>query len=86
MKKEAIRNHLRIMFAGFLRTLHGAATAGMFGLSVYGFVTIPAEGGYTAVCSFIAAIAAAFVALALMYALGAGKQKRSDAKKGRFAA
>lgn len=86
MKNELIRNTLKSILAGFLRTLHGTATAGLFALSVYGFAAIPTEGGYIAVCEFIGAVAIMCLAIVSMYALGAGKVSREGKKKGRFAA
>jgi hypothetical protein len=86
MKKEFIFKHGKIMLKGFARMLHGTLTAGWFALSAIGFAAIPTDGGYTAVAEFIAATAAACIGLAFMYAQGAGKLKRGDAKKGRFAA
>ena len=59
--------------------LYGAAVAGLFTLAAYGFVSIPSEGGYIAVCDFIAAIATLVVALNGAYAFGVRRTK-----KGRF--
>ena len=67
--------HTKIMFRGFKRMVFGAATAGLIALSVYGFWMIPSEGGWTAVCEFIAATATAVVALSCVYAQGTGKKK-----------
>lgn len=85
MKKEAIRYHSRILFAGFLRTLLGTGAAATGALAVYGFKMTTIENGYTAVCSFIVALAFAVIALALVYAQGANGKLRS-VKKGRFSA
>ena len=74
-----IWHHVKILARGLVRVLYGAAVAGLLGLAAYGFAAIPSEGGYVAVCDFIAAMATLLVALTCMYAFG-GKQK----KKGRF--
>lgn len=72
---KAMALHGLILWKGFLRVLYGAATAGLFGLAGYGFAMIPAEGGYTAVCEFIVAIATGFVAMVCMYHQGCAKKK-----------
>ena len=84
MKTELIRKHIRIMFAGFLRTLSSAATIGCFALSVYAFKAIPAASGYLAIAEFVGAIAALCGAFAAMYF--AGKRESKAERKGRFAA
>ena len=67
--------HGKILWRGFLRMAFGAATAGLIGMSVYGFVMITTEHGWTAVCEFIAASATAVVALSCMYAQGANRKR-----------
>lgn len=84
MKKDEIRYHCRTLFAGFLRTLLGTTAAGMGALAFACFKTTTQESGYSAVCSFVAAIAFAALALLFMYMLGASKLR--SVKKGRFAA
>ncbi len=71
-----INRHGRILLRGFVRMTYGAATAGLFLLAAYGFYMIPKEGGYTAVCDFIGAIATMSVALICMYHQGGGVKKR----------
>lgn len=71
---KAAAFHGRILLKGFARTVFGSAVAGLIGLSVYGFMIIPSEGGYVAVCEFIAAMATLVVGLTCMYAFG-GKKK-----------
>ena len=72
---KAIGHHTRILFKGFTRVLYGTAVAGTFAMAAYGFVSVPSEGGYIAVCDFIVAIATTCVALCCMYALGGSKKK-----------
>ena len=72
---NAIGIHCKILWKGFIRMMFGAATAGLFALAIYGFVMISSEGGWNAVCEFIAASATVVVALNCMYAQGAGKKK-----------
>ena len=73
---SSIVYHSRIFLRGFVNVVYGAAVAGLIGLAVYGFAAIPSEGGYVAVCEFIAAMATLVVALTCMYAFG-GSKKRS---------
>ena len=65
--------HAKVFFKGFSRVLFGALTAGLYGMAIYGFSMIPAEGGYTAVCDFVAAVATTVVALSCTYAMGGAK-------------
>lgn len=76
--KSAVRtiwHHTKILWKGFKRMVFGAATAGMIALAVYGFYMIPTEGGYVAVCDFIASLASVVVAMTCVYAMGAGVKK-----------
>ena len=63
-------HHAKVLFTGFKRMIFGAATAGAFAMAGYGFIAIPAEDGYVAVCEFIMAVMTLGVALACMYAQG----------------
>ena len=72
---ECLGYHAGIFLKGCLRTVYGVAVAGLIGLAVYGFVMIPTEGGYIAVCDFVAAVASLVVALSAMYCLGTNKKK-----------
>ena len=85
-----IKHHARILLRGFLRTIGGAATAGLFGIAVYGFAVIPAEGGYAAVADFTVALILLGFALLAMYCLGAAngrkKRKQTEPKRGLFLA
>ena len=73
--------HGKILWRGLKRMLYGAATAGLFGMAIYGFVMIPSEGGYIAVCDFIGAIATMLMALVCMYHQGCGKKRKGGYEK-----
>ena len=70
-----IWHHGKILCKGFVRMIHGTATAGLFGLAAYGLFMIPSEGGYIAVCDFIFSATTMCVAVATMYSLGCKKKK-----------
>lgn len=72
---ECLGHHAGVFLKGCVRTVYGVAVAGLIGLAVYGFVMVPTEGGYIAVCDFVAAVASLVVALSAMYALGTNKKK-----------
>lgn len=76
-----IRHHSKILLRGLARTVYGTAVAGLVGLSVYGFMMIPSEGGYTAVCEFVVASLTFGMACGAMYAFGGCRKKH-----GRYAA
>ena len=73
---QRIGFHSLVLLRGFTKTLYGALTAGLIGLSVGGFAAIPSEGGYAAVCDFVAAIAMLTVALTCMYVFGCRRRCR----------
>lgn len=75
--------HGLILIRGMLKSLYGTLVAGLAALSVYGFVSIPSEGGYTAVCEFIVAAMTLGIAFWAMYAFGGRKQKRGRGKYAR---
>ena len=72
--KDGAKNLVR----GFVRTVCGAAVAGLVSLSVYGFATLSSESGWTAVFNFIASCATMCVALSNMYLLGARKRGKKN--------
>lgn len=67
--------HTKILMKGLMRTMCGAATAGLIALAAISFYTIPTEDGYVAVCDFIVAIATIVMALSCMYIQGANYKK-----------
>ena len=71
-----IVRHGKVLARGFAKVSYGAATAGLMALAVYGFTTIPAEGGYAAVVDFLTAMLSMGVALRCMYAQGCRKKVR----------
>lgn len=75
-----VKFHTKIAWRGFCRTLYGAAVAGLIAMTIYGFVSVTNESGWTAVCDFIASCATLIVALANMYLIGG--RKKGGAKNG----
>lgn len=73
---RAVGFHLKVLWKGLLRTMAGSLTAGMIGLSVYGYTMIPAEDGYIAVGEFVVASVVLAMAGLCMYAQGKGKRKK----------
>lgn len=71
---KAFRLHAKIAWRGFCRTLYGAAVAGLIALATYGFVSVTAETGWTAVCDFVASCATLVAALSNMYYMGGNKK------------
>lgn len=72
--KDGAKNLVR----GLVRTVCGAAVAGLVSLAVYGFATLSSESGWTAVFNFIASCATLCVALSNMYLLGTRKRGRKN--------
>lgn len=70
--------HTKVLLKGLKRVVLGATTASMIAFAVYGFRAIPTEGGYTAVCDFIAAIAMMMLGMLCMYAMGAGYKRGAN--------
>lgn len=71
MKKESIRNVLKVFAVGGVSALLSAAAGCAAYASIYLFRSIPAAGGYSAVVSFAAALATAAAAPLLVYVSGA---------------
>ena len=69
-----VKFHTKVAWRGFCRTLAGAVIAGLVAMSVYGFISISKETGWTAVCGFVASCAMMIVALSTMYAMGKNKK------------
>ena len=74
-----VRFHTKIVIRGLLRTLYGAAAAGLIAMAVFGFVCIGNEGGWAAVCDFITSFTALIVAALNIYVMG---RPRKAAKNG----
>lgn len=71
---KATKFHVKIAWRGLCRTVYGALVAGLIALAVYGFVSVSAETGWTAVCDFIASCATMIVAISNMYIMGVNKK------------
>lgn len=74
-----VRFHAKIVIRGLLRTIYGAAVAGLVGLAVFGFVCITRETGWVAVFDFITSCATLFVGVLNIYMMG---RPRKAAKNG----
>lgn len=66
--------HASILFRGLCKAVYGAAITGLIVFSVYGFVAVSSETGWTAVCDFIASCATLVVALGNVYLMGSRKR------------
>ena len=71
-----IKQYMKTLMRGFLKTMYGTLTTAFFAGAVYVFTLIPSEGGYTAVCAFMVAILMLVLACRAMYAFGCRKGKR----------
>ena len=72
---KCVRYHGKCLLKGFARMMYGSGTAGLFAMAIYGFVMIPTETGWTAICDFVASTATLAVAVTCMYAQGAGVKR-----------
>ena len=72
--KKAV-HHGKYLINGMMLMVYGVLTAGLVMASVYGFMAIPAEGGYVAVCDFAVSTLTICVAFSCMYAMGRGRKK-----------
>ena len=70
--------HASILLKGVIRTICGTLNAVLVGVSIYGFISIANEGGYTAVCDFVGSVATLMIALCNIYCMG--MKKRSGKK------
>lgn len=80
---ETANFHAKIICRGFARTAYGALVAGLIGISVYGFICISSENGYSAVCEFVASCATLAVALSNVYFMGRSRKKQGKHEAGR---
>ena len=71
-----IKQYMKTLMRGFLKTMYGTLTTAFFAEAVYIFTLIPSEGGYTAVCAFMVAILMLVLACRAMYAFGCRRGKR----------
>lgn len=80
--KTALRgiwNHGKVLGRGMVKALCGAGAAGLVWLGIHGYAAVPAEGGYVAVCDFIASTAMLFLAGLAMYLMG-GRCRKAGKK------
>lgn len=80
--KTALRgiwNHGKVLGRGMVKALSGAGAAGLVWLGIHGYAAVPAEGGYVAVCDFIASTAMLFLAGLAMYLMG-GRCRKAGKK------
>ncbi len=71
-----IKQHMKVLMRGFLKTMYGTLVTAFFAGAVYVFTLIPSEGGYTAVCAFMVATLMLLMACRAMYAFGYRRGKR----------
>ncbi len=71
-----IKQYMKVLFRGFLKTMYGTLTTAFFAGAVYVFTMIPSEGGYAAVCAFMVATLMLIMACRAMYAFGCRRGKR----------
>lgn len=71
----------KILCKWLMRTLSGTAVSATIALAVYGYASIPGDGGYLAVCEFVLATATLGVALGFVYFIGGGKKKKGGFEK-----
>ena len=72
---RAVVFHTRILLKGFVKILCGAFITAVIAVGVYGFISVPGEDGYAAVCDFLISAALVLVALCGMYLMG-GRGKK----------
>ena len=75
-----IGHHTKVLLTGLTRVIYGTLTAGALAVAIYGFLTIPHEGGYAAVGDFVASVATMIVALSCTYALGINRKIKAERK------
>jgi FtsH-binding integral membrane protein len=67
--------HGKILLKGFLRTMYGALTAGLFALAICGYAMIITESGWVAVSEFVLSTCTAILAVICMYVQGGHAKK-----------
>ena len=67
--------HASVLLKGFARMIYGATMGAMIAAAVYGFIMIPYEGGYIAVCEFLASTCVMCIALGGIYLMGGSTKK-----------
>ena len=75
--------NLLVLLYGLGRVILGMIAIGLLSGSIYGFCTIPNEGGYIAVLTFIVSCISFIISLAQMYLLGLPNKIKSKQKGGK---
>ena len=76
---RAIVFHIQILLKGFVKMLCGALMTAMIVTGIYGFLSVPEEGGYTAVSDFLVSACIVIIAVGGMYLMG-GRGKKGAKK------
>lgn len=71
--------HGKVLGRGVVKALCGAGAAGLVWMGVHGYAAVPTEGGYVAVCDFIASTAMVILAVLAMYLMG-GRCRKAGKK------
>ena len=71
--------HGKVLGRGVVKALCGAGAAGLVWLGIHGYAAVPTEGGYVAVCDFIASTAMVILAVLAMYLMG-GRCRKAGKK------
>jgi hypothetical protein len=66
----------KTMAKGLWRMICGSAASATMIVAIWGFTTITAEDGYTAVANFIGAALVLALAVVFLYVLGGGKRNK----------
>lgn len=74
--KPPIKQYMKILLRGFLKTMYGTLTTAFFAGSVYIFTIIPSKAGYISVCAFMVATLMLAMACRAVYAFGCCRGKR----------
>ncbi len=69
--------HGGVLLKGFIKMLYGATMAMLATVAIYGFASVPSEGGYIAVSSFLLSTCTMLVALGGIYSMGLRIMKES---------
>ena len=67
--------HAGVLLKGFAKMIYGMVMGAMIAAGIYGFVMIPYESGYIAVCEFLAATCVMCIALGGVYLMGGSTKK-----------
>lgn len=71
-----IKFHTCILARGIFRMLHGTLIAGLFVMSILGFILVTSDDGYAAVCDFVISCITLMIALGNTYWIGIKRKDR----------